>query len=278
MEKDIKLGVVQRLIIDRHASNGVYLTALDSSKSVLLPANQVTDDMQDGNSVEVFVYKDSEDRIIATTKIPPISLGKLARLTVKDVTKIGAFLDWGLAKDLFLPFKEQSRHPGKGEEVLVGLYIDKSDRLCATMRLYKYLETGSEYKKGDSVSGTVYEIIDNFGTFIAVDDKFSAMIPKREVIKTPLRPGDSITATVSNVLADGKLELTLRSASTEMEETNTILEMLEKAGGFLPYGDKTDSDTIRQVFNMSKKSFKRDLGHLYKERKIVIEENGIRLA
>jgi predicted RNA-binding protein (virulence factor B family) len=162
----IKLGEVQILEVLKATDFGVYLCEKDQSNgsSILLPKNQVPKDLKTGDEIEVFVYKDSEDRPIATTTIPELTLGKTAVLKVKEVTTIGAFLDWGLAKDLLLPFKEQTERVQTGKDALVALYIDKSDRLCATMKVYDYLDCGSPYKKDDRVIGTVYEIIDSFGT------------------------------------------------------------------------------------------------------------------
>jgi predicted RNA-binding protein (virulence factor B family) len=155
----IKLGNVQTLKIVKTTDFGVYLSEIDQDdgNKILLPKSQVPSGLQFDDQIEVFVYKDSEDRPIATTTIPVLTLGKTALLHVKEVTAIGAFLDWGLAKDLLLPFKEQTARVHSGEDVLVALYIDKSERLCATMKVYHYLECSSPYQKEDRVIGVVYE-------------------------------------------------------------------------------------------------------------------------
>lgn len=147
--------------------------------------------------------------MIATVREPKITLGEIAVLRVAQVTRIGAFLDWGLEKDLFLPYKQQTKKLHENEEVLVALYIDKSSRLCATMKVYHYLRTDSPYGEGDTVTGVVYEISDNFGVFVAVDDKYSAMIPRQEA-QGNYKPGDELTCRVTAVREDGKLTLSAK--------------------------------------------------------------------
>lgn len=274
----IKLGEVQTLEVVKTTDFGVYLGEVNQgdSNKILLPKNQVPSTLQFGDSIEVFVYKDSEDRPIATTTIPELTLGKTALLRVKEVTTIGAFLEWGLAKDLLLPFKEQTERVHSGEDVLVALYIDKSDRLCATMKVYNYLDCDSPYKAEDRVIGIVYEIIDSFGVFVAVDNRYCALIPPKELYR-PLKVGDSIEARVVHVKEDGKLDLSIREkAYVQMDsDSELIFEKLQEASGFLPYHDKTDSAIIKAQFNLSKNAFKRAIGRLFKEGRIVISESGI---
>lgn len=287
----IMLGQMQTLSVCKSTGNGVYLestadaapsfstdTAAIPENRVLLPRNQVPAETKHGDSIRVFVYRDSEDRAIATTTVPPLTLGETAVLTVKETSQIGAFLDWGLAKDLLLPFKEQTAKVKQGEQVLVALYIDKSGRLCATMHVYDYLSGNAPYKKDDRVTGIVYEHIDEFGTYVAVDSVYSALIPRREVI-TPLRPGTVVNARVTKVQPDGRLELSIREkAYLQMDsDSEGILTLLKEADGFLPYHDKSNPEAIKAKFGLSKSSFKRAIGHLYKEGLISIEENGIRL-
>ena len=208
----IQLGKTQTLEMIKATDFGIYLGEKSNAKSdetVLLPKSQVPADTKVGDSVTVFIYKDSEDRPIATTLTHKVQLHELALLSVKEATTIGAFLDWGIAKDLMLPFKEQTKELTAGEKVLVYLYIDKSKRLCATMKIYERLSKQSPYKKDDKVTGIVYEIIPAFGAFIAVDYQYSAMIPNQDLFQ-PLQPGDIVTARVTNVLADGKLNLSIR--------------------------------------------------------------------
>ncbi|WFR57819.1 S1-like domain-containing RNA-binding protein [Anaerocolumna sp. AGMB13025] len=248
---------------------------IDTSK-VLLPKNQVPAGVKIGDPLEVFIYKDSEDRPIATTSIPALTLGKTALLRVKEVTTIGAFLEWGLAKDLLLPFKEQTARVHTGEDVVVSLYIDKSERLCATMKVYNYLDCNSPYKKDDRVIGSVYEILENFGAFVAVDNRYCALIPTKELHR-PLKVGDSVEARVTQVKEDGKLDLSLREKSYVQLDSDgeMIFEKLQNAGGFLPYHDKSDAEAIKAHFNLSKNAFKRAIGRLMKEGRITISDTGI---
>lgn len=276
----IELGKYQVLEACKQSDFGLYLCKPGSDKShrVLLPQKEVPEGTKLNDKLTVFIYKDSKDREIATTAKVPLTIGKLAVLRVKEVTKIGAFLDWGLMKDLLLPFKEQTAKVKEGDEVLVSLYVDKSNRLCATMKVYDFLSTDSGYKIDDIVSGIVYDRIEAFGTFVAVDNLYSALIPNNELFK-PLHIGDIIQARVIDIREDGKLTLSLRAKSyIQMDyDANLILEQLKKAGGFLPYHDKTDAEIIKNTFHISKNAFKRAIGKLYKEGSIIIEENGIRL-
>lgn len=287
----ILLGQLQNLTVCKSTENGVYLEApgnagpahsADSAAipepKVLLPRNQVPANTKHGDTIRVFIYRDSEDRAIATTTVPPLTLGETAVLKVKETSSIGAFLDWGLAKDLFLPFKEQTVKVKEDEEVLVALYIDKSGRLCATMHVYDYLAGNAPYKKDDRVTGIVYENIDEFGTYVAVESVYSALIPRREVI-TPLRPGTTVNARVTKVQPDGRLELSIREKAYLQMDTDAerVLSLLKEAGGFLPYHDKSNPEAIKAKFALSKNSFKRAIGHLYKDGIISLEDDGIRL-
>ena len=286
----ILLGRIQTLRVAKKTDFGVYLSSqgiepdlsfvpdkkeVVDVPSILLPKAQAKD-LAVGDTVEVFIYKDSEDRPIATTAKPHLTMGSIARLTVKEVTNIGAFLDWGLAKDLFLPFKEQTFRVQKGDSVLVSLYIDKSSRLCATAKIYNALAANSPYKADDQVSGTVYEIIDAFGAYVAVDDRYSALIPNKELF-TALKPGESVRARVTKVQPDGRLVLSIREKSyLQMDADSALIyDALIKAGGFLPYHDKTSPELIKSKFGLSKNAFKRAIGHLQKEGKLLIEDDGI---
>lgn len=276
----MRLGEYQELVCVKQVDFGIYLsTSSDSEERVLLPAKQIPDGVRPGDKLEVFVYKDSNDRLIATTNKPKLTLGGLSVLTVKEVTKIGAFLDWGLEKDLFLPYKEMVRKVSAGDEILVTLYIDKSQRLCATTKgIYHMLSTDSPYKRDDMVSGRVYDFSDNFGTFIAVDDKYSAKIPVFENAAY-LKLGDVIEAKVTDVKADGKLDLTMREkAYIQMDsDSEKILELLDSYAGVLPFSEKASPEVIKRETGLSKNAFKRAVGHLYKERKIDLTDGKIRL-
>ena len=272
----MRLGEKQVLTVVKKVDFGVYLGS--DEERVLLPKKQVPEEIEVGDPVEVFLYKDSSDRMIATTKEPKLTLGNLAVLEVVDVGHIGAFLDWGLEKDLLLPFKEQTTKVEKGDRCLVSLYIDKSGRLCATMKVYPLLRTDPPYKKDDTVQGTVYEVSREFGVFVAVDNKYSALIPRREVYGR-MYPGQKIEARVAAVKADGKLDLSIRHRIPEQMDADAqkIVERMEKSGGVLPFTDKADPERIRDELGMSKAAFKRAVGRLLKQGKINIGEAKITL-
>lgn len=275
----IALGERQDLKIIKKVDFGVYLSSEDNShgEKVLLPIKQVPDGAQPGDKLEVFIYRDSKDRLIATTTMPKVTLGNIAKLKVAQTGKIGAFLDWGLEKDLLLPFKEQTKKVTEGEECLAALYIDKSNRLCATMKIYPYLHTDSPYGKDDRVTGTVYEISEQFGAFVAVDDKYSGLIARKELYGK-LQVGDSVTARVTAVKEDGKLDLSIREKAYLQIETDAIrvLEIIDSFDGALPFSDKASPEVIKRETQMSKNEFKRAVGHLLKEGKIIISEKSIR--
>lgn len=286
MQYKINLGVTQPLRIVKKTDFGVYLNIAggkDEDK-ILLPKKQVPDGAELGDSLEVFVYKDSEDRMIATTLKPALEVGGIAKLRVKEMTKIGAFLDWGLPKDLLLPFKEQAYPIKAGDDVLIYLYIARSGRdknggrLCATMKIYEYLSCDSPYQKDDHVTGTVYEIIPSLGAYVAVDDTYAGYIPKSDIFRT-IKPGDVVTTRVEEVREDGKLTLKLREKAYIQMNTDSemIYAKLTAAGGQLPYHDKSPSEAIMREFGLSKNAFKRAIGHLYKEGRITISEEGIQI-
>lgn len=283
----LELGQKQRLSIVKKVDFGVYLGEHMPAKgesekdmeTVLLPAKQVPEEFDVGDSLEVFLYKDSKDRLIATVNEPLITLGKIARLQVVQVSGIGAFLYWGLEKDLFLPFKEQTRRVKEGEEILAALYVDKSGRLAATMKLYPYLKAAESYKKDDMVTGTVYQLVDTYGAYVAVDDMYQGMIPAREPWDG-IQPGDRIQARITAVKEDGKLDLSLREkAYIQMDaDGQKILSLLKEKGGSLPLGDKSAPEEIKEALGMSKGEFKRAIGRLYKKQLIEIEPEGIRIV
>ena len=272
----MKLGQKQMMTVVKIVDFGVYL-GTDKEK-VLLPKKQVPAGIEVGDPMEVFLYKDSMDRLIATTNEPKIMLGELAVLEVAAVGKIGAFLDWGLEKDLFLPFKQQTRKVQKGEQCLVALYIDKSERLCATMKVYEYLKKDAPYQKDDMVRGIVYEISERFGTFVAIDNCYSALIPRREGVQG-LHIGDTIEARVTEVKEDGKIDLSVRQkAFLQMDaDAQKVLAVMERYHGELPFTDKADAELIKNEFGFSKNAFKRAVGRLLKEQKIQINKNDIEI-
>lgn len=278
----IKIGDYQTLYIVKKTDFGVYLSehypAEKEEERVLLPIKQVPEHAELGDEIKVFLYRDSADRMISTTAKPKILLGELAVLKVNDVTKIGAFLDWGLEKDLFLPFKEQTCRVMPGDEYLVGLYLDKSSRLAATMNVYKYMKLAGDYEKDDIVSGIIYDIKKELGAFVAVNCQYAAMIPAQEIYQE-LKVGQKIEARVTSVREDGKLNLSIRQKAYEQmdKDAEMILRKIEEFGGMLPYNDKADPDRIEKDFHISKSAFKRGVGRLYKQRKIEIGEKSIKI-
>lgn len=271
---ELTLGKKQVLTIVKQVEFGVYLGT--EKEKVLLPKKQVPEGAEPGDPVEVFLYKDSQDRLIATTNTPLLTLGELAVLEVAETGKYGAFLKWGLEKDLFLPFKEQTSRVKKGDKCLVTLYVDKSQRLCATMRVYELLRKDSEYKKDDMVTGIVYETSQQFGAFVAVDNQFSALIPRQELFRE-IPVGTIVHARVTSVKEDGKLDLSLREkAFVQMDaDAEMIYEKMKSQNGMIPFTDKADPEMIKREFGMSKAAFKRAVGRLLKAGKIEIGEQKI---
>lgn len=275
----IQLGQKQTLVVVKKVEFGVYLAeSRDSAaqEKVLLPKKQLPEHIALDDEIEVFIYKDSKDRLIATTNEPKILLHQVAELRVAEVGKIGAFLDWGLEKDLLLPFREQTEKVRAGQNVLAALYIDKSSRLCATMNVYEYLATDSPYQKDDKVRGRVYEISREFGAFVAVDDRYSGLIPKKELYGE-LHIGDMVTARVAAVKADGKLDLSIREkAYLQIEaDAERVMQVIESFDGALPFTDKAAPEVIRREMQMSKNEFKRAVGNLLKNGRIKITETAI---
>lgn len=270
----IELGKTQCLNVVKKTDFGVYLGTPE--EKVLLPGKMVPEDIGVGDALTVFVYKDSSDRPIATTKKPKLELGGLAVLKVAQVSAIGAFLDWGLEKELFLPFKEQTTQIQEGDECLVALYIDKSSRLAATMRVYDYLTCAPDYVKDSAVSGTVIEINPDYGVYIAVDNLYFGMIPKNEMFGE-FKIGDVIHGRVSKVREDGKLSISLKQkAYIQMDEDSRLIyQVLEEHGGRLALTDKASPEVIKAQFNMSKNAFKRAVGRLLKEGRIELTEESI---
>ncbi|NLJ99418.1 MAG: S1 RNA-binding domain-containing protein [Tissierellia bacterium] len=276
----IELGKIQKLEVKRNTSIGVFLNTGKQERydDILLPKKEVPEGTKTGDILEVFVYKDSENRMISTMRKPKVTLGEIGLLKVVDITKIGAFLDWGLEKDLFLPFKEQTMKLKKGKEYLIGLYIDKSQRLCGTMKVRDFLRNDSPYKENDWTKGTIYSINDEFGAFVAVDNRYEGLIPKRELVGVHI-PGEEVNVRITNVKKDGKLDLSLRDRS-HMEIDSDIDRIVDKAmenNGILYLNDHSSPKEIRRKLSMSKSAFKKAVGRLLKEGRIEFIENGIKL-
>lgn len=275
----MELGKKQKLICKKKEDFGMYLVeAGNDDEKVLLPIKQVPAGIKLGDEIEVFLYKDSKDRLIATTNEPKFTLHEIALLNVKEVGKIGAFLDWGLEKDLLLPFREQTTKVKAGDKVLAALYVDKTGRLAATMNVYKYLEQESPYRKDDHVEGTVYEISDNFGAFVAVDNKYSGLIPKKEMFGK-IAIGETVKARVTAVKEDGKLDLSIREkTSVQISlDADELFKMMKDNGGKLDFDDSASPEVIKERTGMSKNQFKRAVGNLLKSKKIEIKEGCISL-
>ena len=275
----IKIGKRQKLKINNFASVGAYLDAEtgDSKDNILLPNNELEGkELKEGDEVEVLVYMDSEDRPVATFRKTEALVGTLAKLEVTDIhPTLGAFMDWGLTKDLLLPKKQQETEVEVGKKYLVGIYEDSKGRLSATMRIYKFLLPSTSIEKNDIVSGTVYRINPEIGVFVAVEDRYFGLIPKNEYFKE-YKVGDEIEARVIRVREDGKLDLSPRELAyiQSDKDADLILEKMRILKDSFRFNDKTSADEIVSYFNMSKKAFKRAMGGLLKSGKVEKTEDG----
>ena len=277
----IEIGKWNTLKVIRSKDFGIYLGEEDSrtEDAILLPRKQVPEGIKAGATMDVFIYRDSEDRLIATVNKPYITMGELKKLKVKSVTSIGAFMDWGLEKDILLPFKEQTAKVSEGREYLVRMYADKSGRLCVSMKLYGYLKPVTGYEKGSSFTGTVYEYKKGMGAFVAIDDMYSGLIHDSELYNK-VYVGDTVTGRVINVREDGKADLSTRNAAYKQmdEDSEMVYDIIKSYKGVLPFTDKADKDIILKEFGLSKNAFKRAVGRLLKEGKIKITEKTIEIV
>ncbi len=273
----IRIGEFNELQVERQVEFGFYLT--DGKNEVLLPTKYVPKDIKLGDRIEVFVYTDSEDRPIATTLKPKAAVGEFALFDVVDVTSIGAFLDWGLEKDLFVPFKAQKTKHKKGDRVVAKVVLDeRTNRVMGITKISAVLdEYITDLKEGDEVDVIIYDETD-LGYNLIVNNKYPGLLYKNDVFDK-VKIGDRLKAYVKKFRDDEKMDITLRKPgySEIIDTIPKILEMLENNGGFLPYNSKSSPEDINRVFKMSKKVFKQAIGGLYKQRKIMIEEDGIRL-
>ncbi|WP_300229649.1 S1-like domain-containing RNA-binding protein [uncultured Bacteroides sp.] len=276
----IKLGEYNLLEVVKEVDFGVYLDGGDDGE-ILLPTRYVPRDCKPGDVLNVFIYLDMDERLIATTLQPYVKVGEFACLEVAWVNQFGAFLDWGLMKDLFVPFREQKMKMVKGNSYVVHVHLDEdSYRIVASAKVEKYLSKEMpEYNPGDEVDIMVWQKTD-LGFKVIVDNKFGGMIFKNEIF-TDVRTGMRMTAYIKNVRPDGKIDLELQKGGVKKVEdfADTLLEYIRSNGGSTPLNDKTDADVIYNTFGVSKKTFKKAVGDLYKKRLIVLEgEQGIRLA
>ena len=272
-----KVGRYNQLPILEFSPHGAYLDG--GEKKILMPKKYVADNLEEGDLVNVFVYYDQDDRLVATTEQPLAEVGQFATLKVAWVNRYGAFLDWGVTKDLFVPFKEQYRKMEKGKSYLVYIYIDdKTGRLVATSKLDKFLQVESQgYHKGQEVNIIVWKQTE-MGFKVIVDGVYVGLIYRNEIFQ-PLYVGEHLNAIIKNVRPDGRLDVALQcDGFVHVDDfSERLLTMLKSSEGFLPVGDKTSPEEIYHLFSVSKKTFKKAVGKLYKQKKISIETEGIRL-
>ena len=269
-------GEYADLTIDRFTSVGAYLLD-EAGEDVLLPNKYLEESFEIGQVINVFLYRDSEDRLVATTETPILTLDEFAFLTVKDVTPIGAFLDWGLEKDLFVPFKEQYAKMVIGGEYLIRLIKDeKTDRLLGTTKINRYLSVEiDDLEIGDEINLFVGEVSD-LGREVIINDKYKGMIFKDRIVRT-LKTGESTKGFVEFIRQDGKIDVSLVPVGVEKFDhfSQTILDYLSENDGKMNLTDKSHPDLIREQLGLSKKAFKKALGNLYKRRVISIHKDFI---
>lgn len=275
----IKIGEINKLEIIKITAFGYYLREEGGIEEILLPNSSVKGDIAVGDTLDFFVYKDSEDRPIATMKTPIAKVGDIASLRVVSKTRIGAFVDIGLEKDVLVPLKETEFPLEEDEYYFFYVYLDKTGRIAATPRIDKKLEYVSPYNLGDEVTALVYDFSEAESALVAVDNKYRGLILKNEYFVN-LKKGDEIKGKVKKVYEDGTLSITLRTATHRDERLSledTILEYLKSHNGVMPYCDKSSPDDIRKQFNTSKNYFKNALGGLMKKKLIKQDENGTTL-
>ncbi|WP_423127611.1 CvfB family protein [Gaoshiqia sp. Z1-71] len=272
------IGSLNELEVLKTVDFGVYLDGGQHGE-ILMPKRYVPENCQVGDTVEAFIYLDSEDRLVATTDKPYVMVGEFARLKVVSTTAVGAFLDWGLPKDLLVPFREQQVKMEEGKSYLVFVYLDdESQRIVASSKLDKFLDNVPvDFEVGEEVDLIIAGQTD-LGYKAIIDNCHWGVLFKNEVFK-PLKTGDKLKGYIKNIRPDEKIDLSLEKAGYEKIDgiSNAVLDKLKAAGGYLPYNDKSGPEVISKVFGISKKNFKKAVGALYKQRLINIEEQGIRL-
>lgn len=274
----IEIGRYNTLKAIRRTPQGFYLG--NEEEEVLLPNKYIPRYLEPEQELEVFVYLDSEERIVTTTLKPKIHLYEFAVLEVKDVNKSGAFLDWGLEKDLMVPFSEQKKNMKVGEKYLVFLYLDAdSNRLAASSKIDKFLETEKiTVKEGDQVDLLIGDSTD-IGVNVIINNIHRGLIYHNEIFRN-LTPGEKTIGFIKEVRSDNKIDVSLQKQGYQNVDPSaiSIINKLETAGGFLPFNDNSTPESIMETFQMSKKTFKKSIGLLYKQKQIIIEESGIRLV
>lgn len=276
----VKIGEINRLRVNRKVDFGVYLQG-DGDTEILMPAKYVTEPLAEGDETDVFVYNDSEDRIIATTETPRIKVGEFAYLRVSQVNRYGAFLDWGItAKDLLVPYREQKSEMRQDGVYLVYAYLDHATmRIVGSSKIDKFLgNVIPRYNKGDKVGILVYERTP-IGYRCIVDNLHKGMIYDNEIY-TEVHPGDKLEAYVKNIREDYRIDLMLGDRADRRTDSlaQQVIDRVREAGGFLPISDKSSPAEIQREFAASKRDFKKAIGHLYKDRRIIIKDQGIYLA
>ena len=272
----LEIGKHNLLEVNKITSAGALLAS--DAGDILLPARYITTGTGQGDTVNVFVYRDSSDRLIATTRTPKARIGEFAVMAVKDTGPVGAFLDWGLEKDLLVPFSEQVKPMKKGERHVVRVYLDNTGRIAASARIDKFLETGDvPLHAGDEINLMIHAFTD-LGAKVIINNRYAGLLFKNDIHGAPLL-GARFTGYVANIRDDGKIDVTLRKPGQKGLEgsRDRILKTLAATGGFLPLGDKSPPELIGNVLHMSKKTFKKAVGGLYKEGFIEINEKGIQL-
>lgn len=278
----IKVGKRQTMLVDHFASVGAYLVPVlveeeEEKIEILLPNNELEErDLQEGEEVEVLIYRDSEDRLIATFRKTEALVGTLAKLEVVDTNpRLGAFLDWGLTKDLLLPVSQQEVRAEIGKRYLVGIYEDSKGRLSATMKIYNFLLPNHDFSKNDTVKGTVYRVNDEIGVFVAVEDRYFGLIPKSECFQA-FEVGEELDLRIIRVREDGKLDVSPRVILSEQisKDAEVILQKMRILKDHFRFNDDSSPEDIKDYFSMSKKAFKRAIGQLLKQGLIDKKEDG----
>ncbi len=274
----MQLGQYNTLTVKRITGVGFYL-ADEEQKEVLLPNKYIPDGLRVGDAIEVFIYTDSEDRPIATTLKPYVTLNNFALLHVKQANNIGAFLDWGLEKDLFVPFKEQTAKMREDGDYVVYLFHDeKSNRLAGSNKISRFLDNENiELKTGEEVNLMVFGKSD-LGFKVIVNNRYEGLVYSNEVFQ-PLKNGQPLKGFVKTVREDKKLDVTLQKPGFENMEVNTqrVLTYLQGNKGFLPLTDNSTPESIAEVLQMSKKNFKKAIGILYKKQMVQLHDDGVYL-
>lgn len=275
----VRIGKKSVLEVVKFTEQGAYLDGGPYGE-ILLPRRYVSDSLSEEDEIEVFISFDSEDRLVATTVFPAIMVDEFGALEVVDVNRFGAFLDWGLPKDLFVPFAEQAVRMEKGQKYVVRAFVDpKSGRILASSKLNKFLsKEESSLQIGDEVDLLITAATD-LGFKAIINNSFSGLLFHNELFK-PIEIGDKMPGYVKNIRPDGKIDLSLEKQGYQRIDpvADSILEKIKQSGGVLNLSDKSDPDTIKQELGISKKAFKQAIGALYKKKLIVIEPENIRLA